>query len=157
MTTISAAVKLIPYPPALVDNKNTSLSFVGSLNLSMAFYLSLALIYPSIFSYLTALYFRYSSKIESIIVNYENINIFLPSLLNLFNNLSNKIILPELSISLTIYSLKSLQFLLISFYISWIRNGWLQHFLNYISKLFNWVAFAANCEKPYSNIDLFFS
>lgn len=37
------------------------------------------------------------------------------------------------------------------------RKGWLQHFLNYISKLFNDAAFAAHYEKPYSNIDLFLS
>lgn len=60
MTTL-AEVKLIPKPPAFVDNKNTSLYFYGLLNLSIAVYLSLAFTPPSIFSNFNLLYFKYSS------------------------------------------------------------------------------------------------
>lgn len=59
MTTF-AEVKLIPIPPALVESKKIS-NFSGSkLNLSIAFYLSLALVDPSIFLYLMPLRVKYS-------------------------------------------------------------------------------------------------
>ena len=51
MITVSAAVKLIPRPPALVHSKNTNLSESGLENLSIASCLKLPVIRPSILSY----------------------------------------------------------------------------------------------------------
>lgn len=47
MITVSAAVKLIPKPPALVHNKNTKRSESGLQNLSIAACLKLPRIRPS--------------------------------------------------------------------------------------------------------------
>ena len=57
MMTVSAAVKLIPRPPALVHNRKTNLSESGLENLSMASCRRLPVILPSILSY------RYLEKI----------------------------------------------------------------------------------------------
>lgn len=45
--TVSAAVKLIPNPPALVHNKNTNLSESGLQNLSIAAWRKFPRILPS--------------------------------------------------------------------------------------------------------------
>ena len=55
MITTLALVRFIPTPPAFVDNRNTSLFLCGLLYLSIAACLYLALICPSILSYLSPL------------------------------------------------------------------------------------------------------
>ena len=44
---VSAAVKLIPKPPALVESKNILDLLVGLLNESIIFYLSIIPVFPS--------------------------------------------------------------------------------------------------------------
>ena len=142
--TTSAAVRLIPYPPALVESKKTSLPFVTSLKRSIEFYLSRAFTCPSIFSYLTDFHLRNSSIKPSIYTNWLNISTFRPSSLNLPNSFSSRIIFPLLSTSTLQYSSTVKHSLVSSCCISLTRNGWLQHFRNCISRLLSWVALAAD-------------
>ena len=46
MITVSALVRLIPRPPALVDSRKTNESVSGELKLSIKVYLSLRLVLP---------------------------------------------------------------------------------------------------------------
>ena len=123
-----AEVRLIPSPPALVDNKNTSIFLSGLLNRSIIDYRSLCLTEPSIFSYLVCLYLKNSSISTSMHVNYENINTFLSSRFILSKSFPKRIIFPDDWVRTLKRSSIVWQSFVSSWSISFIRKGWLQHF-----------------------------
>ena len=70
MITVSAVARLIPSPPALVDSRNTLLSVV-SLNRLMLSCRSLPLTFPSTRSYVMLRPPSHSSRMSSMLVNWE--------------------------------------------------------------------------------------
>lgn len=94
MIMVSAAVKLMPSPPALVDNKNTKI-FGSRVNWSIRSCLSVTIVWPSKRKNEWWRNSKYRSNISNIMVNWLKISTRWPSCFNCGNSTSNRLNLPD--------------------------------------------------------------
>ena len=133
MMTVSAAVRLMPWPPALVDSRKANTSEPGLLKRSMAACRSLPRMEPSRRSNLYALAVSSSSSSDSIILNCENSSTRWPSSISLGSSLSSSTILPDAATMLATCSPRSWMSPVSRSSAPRSRKGWLQHLRSSIS------------------------